>query len=92
MSTSEGRASKAGWVARSIEVPEWKWVCITMDFLFRLPKTQKGFNVIWVIVDRLTKFAHFLPMKTTHGFIQYAQLYIDEIIQLHGASISIISD
>ena len=65
---------------QSLEVPEWKWQQIAVDFMTSLPRTFKGFNAIWVIVDQLTKSTHFLPMNTTSGFAQYAQLYIDEII------------
>ena len=45
------------------EIPEWKWERITMDFITKLPKTSSGYDTIWVIVDRLTKSAHFLPIK-----------------------------
>ena len=57
---------------QNIEIPEWKWERITMDFVTSLPQTLKGFDSIWVIVDRLTKSVHFLPVKTTFGFVQYA--------------------
>ena len=63
-----------------------------MDFVTGLPRSQRGYDSIWVIVDRLTKSAHFLPVKTTYGVAKYAQLYIDEIVRLHGVPISIISD
>jgi hypothetical protein len=48
-----------------LEVPEWKWVEMGMDFIVGLPRTQTGYNSIWVIVDRLTKVTHFIPVKTT---------------------------
>ncbi|XP_019231968.1 PREDICTED: uncharacterized protein LOC109212750 [Nicotiana attenuata] len=57
-----------------------------------LPRTQRRFDSIWVVVDKLTKSAHFLPVKTTHSAEDYARLYIKEIIRLHGVPISIISD
>ena len=63
-----------------------------MDFIVGLPKTSKGYDSIWVIVDRLTKSAHFLPVKTTHTAKQYAQLYRDHIVSLHVIPKSIISD
>ena len=63
-----------------------------MDFIVSLPKTSKGYDSIWVIVDRLTKSAHFLLVKTTHTAKQYAQLYMDRIVSLHGVSKTIISD
>ena len=63
-----------------------------MDFVVGLPWTQKGYDSIWVVVDRLTKSAHFIPVKTTYSIAQYAQLYIDDIVSLHGVPVSIISD
>ncbi|KAL5555234.1 hypothetical protein UlMin_037470 [Ulmus minor] len=57
-----------------------------------LPKTLKGYNSIWVIVDRLTKSAHFLPVKNTYKMEQYAKLYVQEIVRLHGIPLSIVSD
>jgi hypothetical protein len=50
-----------------LQVPEWKWKEIAMDFIVGLPRTQSGYNSIWVIVDRLTKVAHFIPVKTTYS-------------------------
>ena len=63
-----------------------------MDFVVGLPRTLKGYDSIWVIVDRLTKSAHFIPIKTTYSVAQYAQIYIQNIVSLHGVPISIISD
>ena len=63
-----------------------------MDFVVGPPRTQKGYDSIWVVVDRLTKSTHFIPMKTTYSIAQYAQLHIDNIVALHGVPISIISD
>jgi len=77
---------------QQIEIPEWKWERITMDFVTGLPRSFKGFDSIWVIVDRMTKSAHFLPVKTTFSAARYAQLYVDEIVKLHGIPVSIISD
>ncbi|KAJ4717071.1 Retrotransposon protein, putative, Ty3-gypsy subclass [Melia azedarach] len=73
-------------------VPEWKWERIAMDFVVGLPKTQKGYNAIWVIVDRLTKSAHFIPVNTAYSMDKYAKLYMDEIVRLHGIPVSIVSD
>ena len=75
-----------------LPIPEWKWENITMDFVLGLPRVQRGFNSIWVIVDRITKSAHFLPVKSTYNMDQYARLYIQEIVRLHGVPVSIISD
>ena len=55
-----------------LSIPSWKWEDISMDFIVGLPKTSKGYDSIWVVVDRLTKSAHFLPVKTTHTAKQYA--------------------
>ena len=77
---------------QELPLPEWKWERITMDFVVRLPKTQKGHDSIWVIVDRLTKSAHFLAVKTTYTVAQYAQMYLDSIVALHGVPVSIVSD
>ncbi|GKB61374.1 putative reverse transcriptase domain-containing protein [Tanacetum coccineum] len=70
----------------------WKWEQITMDFIVGLPRTPSGYDSIWVIVDRLTKSAHFLPVKTTDSMEKLTQLYLKEIIYRHGVPISIISD
>ncbi|XP_073294478.1 uncharacterized protein [Primulina huaijiensis] len=64
----------------SLPIPQWKWEHITIDFVTGLPRTPKGYNSIWVIVDRLTKSAHFLPVKTTFTMNQYAEVYVAEII------------
>ena len=61
-----------------------------MDFIVGLPNTSKGCGSIWVIVDRLTKIAHFLPVKTSYTARQYAQLYLDCIVSLHGIPKTII--
>ncbi|KAL5556669.1 hypothetical protein UlMin_038905 [Ulmus minor] len=79
-------------VLQPIEIPEWKWEQISMDFVVGLPKTSNGYDAIWVIVDRLTKSAHFLPIKITYSLEQLADLYVKEIVRLHGVPISIISD
>ena len=73
-------------------IPEWKWEHISTDFVMGLLKTLKGYNSIWVIVDRLTKSAHFLPVKNTYKMEQYAKLYVQEIVRLHGIPLSIVSD
>ncbi|KAI3773113.1 hypothetical protein L6452_04312 [Arctium lappa] len=77
---------------QSLEIPEWKWDHITMDFVTKLPKTLKGHDTIWVIVDRLTKSAHFLAMRETLPMDKLAKLYIDEVISRHGVPLSIVSD
>ena len=63
-----------------------------MDFMIGLPRTQQGNNAIWVINDRLTKSAHFFPIKVTFTLDRLAKLYVDEIISRHGVPILIVSD
>ncbi|GJV26632.1 putative reverse transcriptase domain-containing protein [Tanacetum coccineum] len=74
------------------EIPIWKWERITMDFVTKLPKTSNGHDTIWVIVDRLTKSAHFIPTRETDSMETLTRLYIKEIVSRHGVPISIISD
>jgi hypothetical protein len=75
-----------------LKVPEWKWEEIGMDFITRLPRTSKGYDLIWVIVDRLTKVANFIPVKTTYKGSQLAELYMARIVCLHGVPKKIVSD
>ena len=75
-----------------LSIPEWKWEHITMDFVTGLPRTLGGDNAIWVIVDPLTKSAHFLPMKVNFSMDRLASLYIKEIVRMHGVPASIVSD
>ena len=63
-----------------------------MDFLFGLPRTSSGYDGIWVIVDRLTKTARFLPVKATSTLDQLAKLYVDRVISQYGAPVLIVSD
>ena len=63
-----------------------------MDFVTVLPRTLRGYNAIWVIVDRLKKFAHFLPMKVSFSMDRLASLYVKEIMRMHDVSVSIVSD
>ncbi|GJS42291.1 reverse transcriptase domain-containing protein [Tanacetum coccineum] len=74
------------------EILMWKWERITMDFVTKLPKTSNGHDTIWVIVDPLTKSAHFIPIKETDSMETLTKLYIKEIVSQHGVPISIISD
>jgi hypothetical protein len=73
-------------------VLEWKWEEIAIDFIVGLPRTQSGYDSIWVIVDRLTKVAHFIPVKTTYSGPQLAELYMSRIVYLHGVPKKIMSD
>ncbi|WVZ83904.1 hypothetical protein U9M48_030999 [Paspalum notatum var. saurae] len=83
---------KPAGLLQPLKVPEWKWEEITMDFIVGLPRTQKGYNSIWVVVDRLTKVAHFIPVNTTYSGARLAELYISRIVCLHGVPKKIISD
>ncbi|KAL4021738.1 hypothetical protein IC575_020549 [Cucumis melo] len=75
-----------------LSMPGWKWESVSMDFITGLPKTLKGYTVIWVVVDRLMKSAHFVPGKSTYTASKWRQLYMTEIVRLHGVPVSIISD
>ena len=77
---------------QSLAIPQWKWEYVTMDFVTGLPRTPKGNDAIWVIVDRLTKTAHFLPYGTGLTLDGLAKLYVDEIVRLHGTPKNILSD
>jgi hypothetical protein len=77
---------------QSLPIPTWKWEDISMDFIVGLPKIAKGFDSIWVIIDRLTKIAHFLPVKTKYPVVAYAELYIARILSLHGVPKTIVSN
>ena len=77
---------------KPLEIPEWKWDSIGMDFIMGLPKTRSGFDAIWVIIDRLTKSAHFLAKKTRWSVNILAALYMKEIVRLHGIPKNIVSD
>ncbi|KAJ9536428.1 hypothetical protein OSB04_un000386 [Centaurea solstitialis] len=92
LTCAKAEHQKPSGLLQQPEIPEWKWERISMDFVTKLPKTKKGHDSIWVIVDRLTKSAHFLPIKESFSIDRLAQLYVDEIVMRHGVPISIISD
>jgi len=75
-----------------LAVPEWKWERIAMDFVLGLPRSSKGFDSIWVVIDRLTKSAHFLPVKKTCPIHRLVKLYVDKIVRLYRVPASIVSD
>jgi hypothetical protein len=75
-----------------LPIPSWKWEDISMDFVVGLPNTSQRHDSIWVIVDRITKTAHFLPMHTTYNAKKYAEIYLDQIVHLHAIPKTIISD
>ena len=75
-----------------LPIPEWKWERITMDFVFKLPPTFQRHDGIWVVVDRLTKSAHFLPIHEKFSPQKLAELFMNHIVSLHGVPVLIISD
>nr|GEY34079.1 reverse transcriptase domain-containing protein [Tanacetum cinerariifolium] len=75
-----------------LEIFQWKWENITMDFVTKLPRTQSGNDTIGVVVDRLTKSAYFLSMRETDPMDKFARLYLNEMVTTHGISVSIICD
>nr|GEW37996.1 reverse transcriptase domain-containing protein [Tanacetum cinerariifolium] len=75
-----------------LEIPIWMWERITMDFIMKLPKTSNRYDTICVIVDRLTKFAHFIPTRETDSMETLTRSYIKEIVSRYGVPISIILD
>nr|GFC36492.1 reverse transcriptase domain-containing protein [Tanacetum cinerariifolium] len=74
------------------KIPEWKWDNITMDFVTKLPKSSQGYDTIWVIVDRLTKSAIFMPISETNPIDKLARIYLKEVVTRHGIPVSTISD
>jgi hypothetical protein len=83
---------KVAGTLQPLPIPSWKWEDICMDFIVGLPNTSQHHDFVWVIVDRLTKTTHFLPVHTTHKTEKYAEIYIDQIVHLHGISRTIVSD
>ena len=83
---------RPGGLLQPLPIPEWKWENINMDFVTALPRSPKGNNAIWVIVDRLTKSAHFLPFRVGQSTEVLAEKYIKEIVRLHGVPSTIVSD
>ncbi|GJV26777.1 putative reverse transcriptase domain-containing protein [Tanacetum coccineum] len=75
-----------------LDIPQWKWDNITMDFVTKLPKSSQGYDTIWVIVDRLTKSAIFVPMRETDPMDKLARMYLKEVVTRHGIPLLIICD
>jgi hypothetical protein len=73
-------------------IPEWKWEEINMDFIIGLPRTPAGYDSIWVIMERLTKVAHFMLVRTNYTGTKLVELYISQIVCLHGVPKKIVSD
>jgi hypothetical protein len=75
-----------------LSIPAWKWDDISIDFIVGLPLTPRKHDSIWVIVDQLTKNAHFIPVHTTYSAERYAEIYVDLVVRLHGISKTIFSE
>ena len=81
-----------GGMLQPLDISEWKWEEVTIDFVSGLPRSSEGYDSIWVIVDRMAKSAHFLLVKTIDPVRKLAKLYLKEIVRLHGVPVSIVSD
>ena len=88
----KAKQKKPGGLLHPLEVPQWKWDSISMDFIDGLPRSRRGNTSIWVIVDRLKKSAHFIPVKSRRTVSSLESLYLKEIVQLHRIPSSIVSD
>ena len=88
----KGDQQKSAGLLQPLEIPDWKWETISMDFIDGLPRTRKGNDGMWVIVDRLTKSAHFIPVKATRTAASLAEIFLREIVRLHGIPVSIVSE
>ena len=75
-----------------LEVVEWKWEHVKMDFVTHWPRTSRGHDTVWVIMDRLTKSAYFLAVRMTFTLEEFCRLYIREIVWLHEVPVSVVSD
>ena len=91
LSANKAEHQRTAGLLQPLPIPEWKWEHITMDFVTALPRSPKGNNAVWVIVDRLTKAAHFL-FRVGQSTEVLADKYMKEIVRLHGILVSIVSD
>jgi hypothetical protein len=83
---------KPGGLLQPMSIPEWKWDDISMHFIVGLPLTTRKFDSIWVIMDRLSKSAHIIPVHTNYNVQKYAGIYIARMLHLHGVPKTVISD
>nr|GFC27675.1 retrotransposon protein, putative, Ty3-gypsy subclass [Tanacetum cinerariifolium] len=83
---------RASGLLQPLDIPVWKWDKISMDFVTGLPRTKRRHDVIWVVVDRLTKSAHFLPIRNDYSVSRLAEIFQQEIVRLHGTPSAIVSD
>ena len=75
---------------KPLSIPKWKWVNLSMDFIVDLSRIVKGHTVIWVVIYKFTKSTHFIPGKPTYSMNKWAQIYMKEVVRLHGVPISIV--
>ncbi|KAL8108994.1 hypothetical protein AgCh_025188 [Apium graveolens] len=90
--TVKAEHQRPSGLLQPLEIPQWKWEDIAMDFVVGLPKTRANHDAIWVIIDRLTKSAHFLPINERYSLERLVKLYLDEIVTKYGVHVSIVSD
>ena len=83
---------KPGGLLKPLDILEWKWDNISIDFVEGLPLTKRNHNSIWVIMDRLTKVGHFIPTRNDLSVEELGQIYIDQVFRYHGAPSEIVSD
>nr|GEX68247.1 retrotransposable element Tf2 [Tanacetum cinerariifolium] len=83
---------RASGLLQPLDIPVWKWDEISMDFVTGLPQNQRRHDAIWVVVDRLTKSAHFLPIRKDYSVSRLAAIFQQEIVRLHGTPSAIVSD
>jgi hypothetical protein len=83
---------KPGGLLQPLSIPEWKWDNISIYFIVSLPLTTHKFDSIWVIMDQLSKSAHFIPINTNYKVQKHAEVYVAHVLCLHGVSKTIISD
>nr|GFD15484.1 retrotransposon protein, putative, Ty3-gypsy subclass [Tanacetum cinerariifolium] len=87
-----GLISRIKEAQKEDNIPVWKWDEISMDFVTGLPQTQRRHDAIWVVVDRLTKSAHFLPIRKDYSVSGLAEIFQQEIVRLHGTPSAIVLD
>nr|GFC59505.1 retrotransposon protein, putative, Ty3-gypsy subclass [Tanacetum cinerariifolium] len=83
---------RASGLLQQLDIPVWKWDEISMDFVTGLPQTRRRHDAIWVVVDRLTKSAHFLSIRKDYSVSRLAKIFQQEIVRLHGTPSAIVSD
>ncbi|KAL8133741.1 hypothetical protein AgCh_008979 [Apium graveolens] len=90
--TVKAEHQRPSGLLQPLEIPQWKWEDIAIDFVVGFPKTRVNHDAIWVIIDRLTKSAHFLPINERYSLERLVKLYLDEIVTKHGVPVSIVLD